>query len=356
MPNRYVCLFAIGVILAPAPARADQIDDFIQAEMQNRGIPGLALAVLNHGRVIKSAGFGIANLEAGSRVTPHSVFDLASLTKPFTATAVMILVEEGKLDIDQSVRKYVRGLPEAWEKMTVAHLLAHTSGLPELFPEEEQGPPSMEVSAASQFESLIHMRLLDRPGMQGNYSDPGYFLLGLVIEKVSGKPYGQFLAERIFTSLGMTSSSLIDHWKIVKDRVSSYIRPRQELLNARRDFQVELPSYFGIRSTAEDLEKWEQALDSATILKRETLTKMWTPWKLADGSQSSVGGRPYGLGWMLDQVDGHPIAEHSGVTGTDMLRSLDTGVTVIVLTNLGVARSQPGVIARGVLARLPTSK
>jgi D-alanyl-D-alanine carboxypeptidase len=347
---KHACLFTT-LFAAALTANAGQIDDYIKAEMANRRIPGAALAVLRNGEVLKSAAYGVANLETGSLVTPQSVFDLASLTKPFTATAIMMLVEEGKIDLNESVRKYVTGLPESWDKMTVAHLLSHTAGLPLLFPEEEEGPPLLEVTAASQFASLVKMPLLSGPGSRGDYSDPGYFLLGVVIEKVSGKSYGAFLSERIFKPLQMNATELIDHWKIVKNRVSCYILPRNQLLNARRDYQVELPSYFGIRSTIEDLAKWERALHDAKILKRETLIRMWTPAKLADGRESSVGGRPYGYGWMLGDFDGHPIAEHTGVTGTDMLRLLDNGATVIVLTNLGVARSQPGSLARGVASR-----
>ena len=260
-------------------------------------------------------------------------------------------VEDGKIDLSESVRKYVTGLPESWDKTTVAHLLSHTAGLPLLFPQEEDGPPLLEVTAASQFASLIKMQLLSAPGTRGEYSDPGYFLLGVVIEKVSGKRYGDFLSERIFKPLQMNATQLIDHWKIVKNRVSCYILPRNELLNARRDYQVELPSYFAIRSTVEDLAKWERALVESKVLKRETLIKVWTPAKLADGRESSVGGRPYGYGWMLGDFERHQIAGHSRVTGTDMLRLLDNGTTVIVLTNLGVARSQPGSLARGVVSR-----
>jgi CubicO group peptidase (beta-lactamase class C family) len=347
----HVCLF-LALLVSPTGLAADEIDDYVRAEMASRRIPGVAIVLMDKGQIVKSATYGIANLETNSPVTPQSVFDLASLTKPFTAAAVMMLVEDGKIDLNESVRKYVTGLPAAWESMTVAHLLSHTAGLPSLFPEEEEGPPMLEVSAASQFASLVKMQLRSAPGTRGEYSDPGYFLLGVVIEKVSGKRYGDFLAERIFRPLAMNSTELIDHWKIVRNRVSDYILPRNELLNARRDYQVELPSYFGLRSTIDDLANWERALYEATALKRDTLKRMWTPAKLTDGRENSVGGRPYGFGWMLGDFDGHPLAEHSGFTGTDMLRLLDNGKTVIVLTNLGVVRSRPESLARGIMERV----
>jgi D-alanyl-D-alanine carboxypeptidase len=264
-----------------------------------------------------------------------------------------MLAQEGKLDLNASVRKYVAGLPENWERITIAHLLSHTSGLPELFPEEGRWPPLLDNTTADRFSSLIKLPLVDAPGTRGQYSDPGYFLLGVVIEKVSGQRWGEFLSERMFKPLEMKSTSVIDHWTIVRKRVSPYTMRAGQLLNARRDYQDELPSFYGLRSTVEDLAKWDQALGNETLLKMDILAKMCRPAELSDGHQSSVFGRPYGFGWMLGDIEGHPIAEHGGFTGTHILRVLDNGTTVIVLTNLDVrSGSQPAVLARGVLSRL----
>lgn len=351
-----LCRLTAVVLLTLAlvsDCRADKVDDYIQTEMSKRRIPGLALGVVRNGELVRSQAYGTANLETDSPVKPESVFDLASLTKPFTATAVMILAEEGKLNIDESVRKYVEGLPESWEDMTIAHLLSHTSGLPALFPEEETWPPLLDNSTARMFASLVKLRLTAPPGTRERYSDPGYFLLGMVIEKVSGQRWGDFLSARIFQPLNMNSTLVLNHWTIVRNLVSPYTLRAGRLLNARRDFQDELPSFYGLRSTIADLAKWDRALREGTLLKKETLARMWTPARLRDGQEIRIFDRPYGLGWMLGEVEEHPIAEHGGFTGTHMLRLLDNGLTVIVLTNLDVrSGSQPASLARGVVGLL----
>jgi hypothetical protein len=165
-----------SVAAAAAPARTgDPIDDYIGEQMAARRIPGLALAIVKNGHVFRSRAYGMANLETDTRVTPHSVFDLASVTKPFTAMAVMMLAEDGKLSLNDSVRKYVSGLPQAWDQMTVAHLLSHTSGLPELFPSEISGPGLLNVATADLFSSLVQLPLSFAPGRGGQYSDSRIF-------------------------------------------------------------------------------------------------------------------------------------------------------------------------------------
>lgn len=339
-----------------AESQADRIDDYVKAEMTKRQIPGLALGIVRNGDLVRARGYGKSNLETDSGVSPQSVFDLASLTKPFTAEAVMMLVADGKLHLEDSVSLYVNGLPAGWDRITISQLLSHTSGLPELFLDDTdpKAPKLLDRTTADQFSALTKLQLLFTPGTRGQYSDPGYFLLGMVIEKASGMRWGDFLSSRIFTPLHMDSTSVTNQWLILKNRVSCYtLGPQNQLMNARRVWQVELPSAFGIWSSVEDLAKWDRSLREASLLKRETLERMWTPARLSNGHQSAVFDRPYGLGWALGQFHGQPIAEHGGFTGTEMLRFLDNGITIVILSNLDVrSGNRPSELARGVFSLL----
>jgi CubicO group peptidase (beta-lactamase class C family) len=183
--SRLVSVLAIwGVLLAmTTSARADNVDRFIQAEMKRRHIPGLALAVVRDGKPVKVKGYGLADIENDVPVTPESVFELASLGKTFTATAVMMLVEEGKLRLDDPLGLYLPNPPEAWKEVTVRHLLTHTSGLSgngEDFRSLRFGP---FVAKADMYDAVIKDGMGARPGERWQYSDPGFFLLGMIPEK-----------------------------------------------------------------------------------------------------------------------------------------------------------------------------
>jgi CubicO group peptidase (beta-lactamase class C family) len=320
--------------------------------MQAYAIPGAAIAVVDKGKVIFKKAYGVANLETDTPVKTNSVFELASLTKPFTAAAVMLLVEEGKVQLDSPVSAYVENTPEGWRGITVRHLLTHTAGFPGEAPVQWEGSALMNVTARQQFDFIARAPLLFPPGERALYSDPGYVLLGRVIEKASGMPYRDFVQRRIFEPLQMTDSSVLDQWRIIKNRVSPYAIRNGRLLRGRRDWQIETPSNFGLFSTVEDLVKFDAAIAGSTLLKRSSLEQMWTPAKLNNGQDvlpMSAFGDPYGLGWLLGELRGHRTVEHGGFSGTHMLRLPEDGLTVIVLTNLDLASgNRPDVIARGI--------
>lgn len=187
-PNAHALIPLTATFTDPVEARADGIDDYLKSEMAKRRIPGLAVGIMRNGELVKAQGYGKSNLETDSGVSPQSVFDLASLTKPFTAEAVMMLAEDGKLHLNDSVSLCVSDLPAGWERITIHQLLSQTSGLPELFLDDTD-PKALKLldrTAADQFSALLKLQLLLPPGTQGQYSDPGYFLLGMVIEKASG--------------------------------------------------------------------------------------------------------------------------------------------------------------------------
>ena len=327
-------LLLVGVLLAvAAPARADRIDDYIKAEMQKRRIPGLALAVVRDGTVVKMKGYGLANLDHDVPVTPDTVFELASVTKQFTAAAIMKLVEEGKLQLDDPILWHLPQGPATWSAITVRHLLTHTSGLPGLeenFKALWPGGPRLNYSTVQLFNAATKDALSFPAGERFQYSDVGYFLLGMIIEHVSGQRYADFLDERFFRPLGMTSTSVIDQWKILKHRAAGYTIRDGQLVNIRRVAQAELASHYGVMSTVKDLVKWEAALAAGRVVSVASLGQMWTPVRLNDGSTF-----PYGFGWDVAERRGHRAISHTGITGTELSRFPDDRLTVIVLTNLG---------------------
>jgi len=276
-------------------------------------------------------GYGLASVELNVPVTPDSVFELASLTKPFTATAIMLLVEEGKVGLDDKISKYLTNAPETWKDITVRHLLTHTAGLKgNLFP-TFGGSALMNYTTAVIFGYAPTLPVDFAPGQRYQYSDGGYFLLGMIIEKASGMRYREFLTQRIFHPLGMTATVHLreDQWAIVRNRASHYTWREGKLARMRRDVQYEMNSAFGTGSTVRDLSKWDAALYTEKILKKSTLDQMWTPLKLNNGF-----GHSYGFGWGLGEIRGHRGIAHGGTTGVFLLRLPDDRLTVIVLTNL----------------------
>ncbi len=341
-PKQPVILALLLVLFSPVMAQADKVDEYIKAEMKRRQIPGLALAVVKNGKVIKMKGYGLASVELNVPVTPDSVFELASLTKPFTATAIMMLVEEGKVGLDDKISKYLTNAPDSWSGITVRHLLTHTAGLKYSTMATFAGSRLMDYTRAVSFESASKYPLDFTPGERYQYSDTGYTLLGMIIEEASGRRYLEFLTERIFEPLGMTATLglLQDQWAIVKNRASLYTWREGKLARARRDWQAEVTGAGGVGSTVKDLAKWDAALYTEKILKKSSLEQMWTPLKLNNGFRHA-----YGFGWILGKFRGHRHIMHGGATGVNLLRLPDDRLTVIVLTNLA---NLAGTNSRGI--------
>src|SRR2546428_8057526 len=256
-----VALLLLHVARAPA-AHADAIDDYIKTEMERRHIPGLALAVARTGKTVKVRGSGIANLEPGVPVPPDTVFELASVTKQFTATAIMLLVEEGKVQLDDPVAWHLPRAPETWKAITVRDLVPHTAGLPGDggFKALRAAGQRVNYTTAQLFDAAVKDELKFAAGERFLYSDGGYFVLGMIIEAVSGQRYRDFLDEKFFKPLGMRSTSVIDQWRSLKKRAPRYTLPHGHLMNIRRVWQMELASHYGVMSTVKDLVAWDAAL------------------------------------------------------------------------------------------------
>ena len=327
-----LCLFV--------PANGDGVDDYIRARMRSLHVPGLSLAVVRNGRVVKATGYGVANLELNSPATPQTVYEIGSNTKQFTATAIMMLVEEGKIRLDDSVTKYFPGAPDWWQPITIRHLLSHTSGI-----QNHVAVPRylgafktnllMETTPGRDELLQMFFKLPSefKPGATWSYDNTGYYLLGIIVEKASGKDFWQFLNERIFRPLGMTSTRNTDTRPLVANRAAGYEWVKDRFENRPVLAPFIAFSAGSILSTVEDLARWDAALHTEKLLKRSTLEQMWTANKTNDGAAASID---YGFGWFLDSYHGHRIVQHSGGTpgfSSTIYRFVDDKLSIIILTN-----------------------
>jgi CubicO group peptidase (beta-lactamase class C family) len=345
--------FGILVLLTQAAhaqsALRNSIDTYVTHEMQARRIPGAAVAVVEHGAITFQGAYGVANLETETPVRANSIFQLASLTKQFTAAAIMMLVEQGKVRLDAPIATYIDKAPAAWSAVTVRHLLTHTSGITPGAIVRIDGTPLLDISAARALEFVSKPPLMFQPGERGFYSDTGFFLLGLIIQKASGEPYRDFIQHHVFDALHMTSSTILDKWKIVRNAVPVYTMHEGQIAHWRRDWQYEVNAFAGVCSTVEDLSRWIGAFRNQTLLKKTSIDQMWTPARLNNGEDALVTGDAYGFGWMLSDYRGHRVVQHAGASGTFLLHFPDDDLSVIVLTNLdGPSGSRPAFLARGI--------
>jgi len=341
-----VLFTALNVIAQDAIS--DQVDRAVESQRSAQRIPGLALAVCRNGQVIKATGYGLANVELDAKVTPETIFQTGSVGKQFTAIAVMMLVEEGKIAIDDKISKYIPESPEKWSKVTVRNLLTHTSGIADYGGEEDtMGKGVINFRKDYTEEELVRafstMPIDFAPGDKWKYSNTGYVLLGIIIHRVTGRFYGDVLQERIFMPLGMTSTRIISESDIVPHRSSGYRLVKGELKNQEWVSPTLNTTADGaLYTNVLDLAKWDAALYQRKFLKPSSYDAMWTPVKLNDGKTY-----PYGFGWSIQDEAGHHIVSHDGAwQGFTMTiaRFLDNGLTVIVMTNLDENNSNPSKI------------
>lgn len=332
MPWFYRLLLAMLSLAHPVGAQADSVDAFVRDFIQRRNIPAAAISVVHHGRVVKAAGYGVANLELGVPATAHSVFEIGSITKQFTAEAVMMLVEEGKLRLDDSLSRYVSGLPDAWSGIRLRHLLTHTSGL-----HDWEGDTAFSLRreyTPAEFIAFVARHPLDfPPGSRFAYTNSAYPLLGMVIEKVSGFPYERFVRERILAPAGMVETRFRHAAEVVPNRASGYAERDGVLVNGEPLRPSVLAANGLILSTAADMARWNIALTKGALVTPASVTAMTTPTRFNDGSTFGVG-----IGWFLDEFRGHRMMLHNGSTAAGfssvVYRYPDDGLSVVVLLNI----------------------
>jgi D-alanyl-D-alanine carboxypeptidase len=340
--RRAVIIALIVRVAAPISGKADEIDHYITAQIQRLHIPGVSLAIVRDGRITKAQGYGFANLEQKAPANRQTVYEIGSNTKQFTAAAIMMLVEEEKVHLGDPLTKYFPEAPQAWRGITIRHLLSHTAGIQnhvavphwlDVFRTNlafETTPPRDEL-----LKMFFKLPLEFQPGETWAYDNTGYYLLGIVIEKASGKSYWQFVGERIFKPLGMVSTRSTDPQPIVPNRASGYEWKNNHFENRPVLLPAIAFSAGSILSTVEDMAKWDAALYTEKLLKKSSLDQIWTAAVTKDGAEPPFD---YGFGWFIESYHGHRLVQHSGGTpgfSSAIYRFVDDKLTIIILTNHG---------------------
>lgn len=352
LSRRKFCLgfFCLALIAAPTNARAQQnpratglapaalarIEEAVRREMSGQKIPGLSVAVVTRNKLRWSSGFGVSDLENQVPARAHTVYRLASISKPITAVALMQLVEQGKVDLNAPVQKYVPSFPEKPWPVTSRLLLGHLAGIRHYQGDEANStryyPTLTEGLSLFKDDPLLH-----EPGTKYAYTSYGFNLLGCAVEGASGKTFMQYLQEAIFQPAGMDRIREDSVAAIIPHRAQGYRKNEQgELLNSRlADTSYKIPGG-GLCSTVEDLARFAIALHTGKLLKQETREQMWVSQRTTDGKPTN-----YGFGWGIALKDGKRYISHNGGqqrVSTRLLLLPDQGVAVALMSNLEGAR------------------
>jgi D-alanyl-D-alanine carboxypeptidase len=343
MYRKRTSLFALILLLTVTVAvRADKkVDDYVKAEMEKQHIPGVSIAVVKEGKIIKVEGYGMANVELNVPARPDTVYKIGSVSKQFIASGIMMLIQEGKISLDDNISKFLEGTPDTWKDITIRHLLTHTSGIVR----EAPGFDPLKIqNDADVIKTAYPLPLRFAPGEKWEYCNVGYFSLAEIIRKVTGKSWGDYLGEHMFTPVGMSATRTTTIADLVQNRANGYIWRNGKLQNAEIYFALRPSGAF--LSSVLDLAKWDAALYTDKFLKSSVREQMWTPVKLNNGTY-----HPYGFGWELSPIAGHKRVHHGGsLPGfrAAMARFVDDKLTVVVLTNSDNAN--PAAIALNIAA------
>lgn len=340
-----VLAFLAVVLIIPADAQDEslnQVDNFVKTEMERLKIPGVSLAVLKDGKPLILKGYGLANIEHIVPVKPETIFQSGSVGKQFTSMAVMLLVEDGKIVLDEKIGKYLNKTPKTWANVTVRHLLTHTGGFADYSNDFDFRKDYTEDDL---LKIIKETPLAFEPGERWQYSNFGYVTLGIIIRKVSGQYFGDFLQERVFKPLGMTTARVISEADIIPNRAAGYIRVNGQVknqnwvspsLNSTADGALYL--------SALDLMKWDDAFSKGKLLNENSYREMWKPVKLNDGKEY-----PYGFGWSVKSVNGSRQIEHGGAWQgfkSFIAKYPDEKITIILFANL--ENMDPAKMAHGI--------
>ena len=339
-----VALFACASAARdPAPAVVaprDAVDRYVDAEMRQRGIPGVAVGVVRAGEIVKLAGYGVATLDHDVPVTPQTVFSIASVDKQFTALAVMLLVEDDKVSLDQPIGRYLDEVPPSWNSIHVRHLLTHTSGLGDVAQAVADAPRVYtRYTTRDLLERILSSHPDSPPGTQWRYSGDAFLLLQLLVERVSGVEYHQFLTTRVLQPLEMTNTRFLRPLEVRRHRATHYERSSTGNLQVYPFLLTDWDLWNDLGMSITDFAKWAAALDSGRLLRPASFRAMWSPAVLRDGKPVQFRAltesfNSYGFGWILGAFRGHRTISHAGYAGAAILRLPDDGVSVVVLTNL----------------------
>lgn len=322
-----------------------KLDNYVEHAMRKQNIPGLSIAVLHNGGIIVAKGYGEANIEHAVPVTPETIFQSGSIGKMFTAVVVMRLVEQGKMQLDDPLSKYIQDVPDGWRPITIRHLLTHTSGIPNV-------SDDFDFTQNYTDDELINIAkelpLSFVPGARYSYSNTGYVLLGILLERLTGHPYWETLETDVFEPLGMKTARVISDRDIVYNRAAGYEfvndKPKnQAFVSEKMNTTADGALYFSLN----DMIAWARGVESEKILSSESWEQTLSPVRLNSGKTY-----PYGFGWEIDMANGHPRYYHGGSWQgfrSYYSRYLSDNLSIVMLANSSEAEG--ATLVRGI-ARL----
>jgi CubicO group peptidase (beta-lactamase class C family) len=314
--------------------QSDAIDTFIEAKMKTQKIPGLQLVITKKNKIIKNASYGIANIEDGVPVDATTTFAINSMTKAFTGVAVMQLIEEGKITLEDPISNYLENLPETWKNITVKQVLTHTSGLPNMM--------DYNAKVIASWEEAQKLPMVFEPNTNFQYNQTNYVIIGKIINKVSGSTFQEFIRERQLKLIDAerTIESGFGHYQSViphSARGYTYFI-NGKLTHAHEEFPEVFRTAAGMSSTATELANWHIALQNGTFFKNpESLSTLWNPAILKNGETKGFGGplNAYAIGTpVMMQPNKSKIIATIGGARAAALTFLDKGITIVILTNL----------------------
>ncbi|MCP1301673.1 beta-lactamase family protein [Chryseobacterium sp. S0630] len=284
-----------------------KIDSIIQTEFGNKNEPGGVFLITQNGKNLYRKAFGKANLELNVNMTPENIFQIGSMTKQFTAVAILLLEQQGKLSVTDPVSQYIKDYPNG-DKITLHHLLTHTSGIKDFTKMKSISSIAQKEMKPEEMVNFFKNEPVDfAPGEKFDYNNSGYVVLGYIIELVSGISYEDFIKKNIFYKAGMTHSYYASDRKVIPQRAYGYHKKEQGFVN-KTVISFSVPFSSGsLMSTADDMQKWQQALNQNLILDLKETQKAFQKYKLNNGEEFT-----YGYGWHLKDINGIPDREHGG--------------------------------------------
>ncbi|MEO8568239.1 MAG: serine hydrolase, partial [Ginsengibacter sp.] len=320
-------------------AQTDSIDIFLKKEMQKRRIPGLQLAIVKNGEIIKTGNYGFANIQDSIPVDSRTLFTINSITKAFTGIAIMQLVEAGKLNLSSPVSSYLNNLPDSWKMVTIQQLLSHISGIPDIVDEEEAiliSPYGLEES----WKQVQALPIVFKPGEKFSYNQTNYLLLGRIIDTLSGMPFTEFITKEQLIKADMPNTIRAGFGAtkdVIMHAAQQYQYRKGKLNNMFFSFDYPLQTAAGMSSTATEMAYWIIALQSNQFLKEKTsMTALWTPAKLNNGKTRGFSSllNGYAAGWPIAAREEHPAAAPVGGGRSAVFVYPNDNLSIIVLTNL----------------------
>jgi CubicO group peptidase (beta-lactamase class C family) len=347
---RLITIFLLLLIqYATIAQKKDEFDKYLQQRMQSDSIPGASLLIIHNNTVVKKAALGYSNLENMVPASQQTVYELASVSKPITATAMMMLVEEGKLILDSSVAFYLGSIvTDNYKTITVRMLLNHTSGIPSdhYAYTKLYAPTPLRYNTKDQLNDLFALKPVAAPGEKYLYSNAGFFLQAAILEKITGSSYQDFVQTRIFNKAGMKHSYSINADSIIPNHAQGYTKRRGHMVRFSLEGTIQALTsngFGGLMSTTSDLQAFTTALLHGTLIQKETLAQMLIPSQLKGGAMvAPKPGSHIGLAWHIKTIAGKRCIFHTGHTGTALLCFPDEDLTVVLLTNLSFGYSMFG--------------